>query len=421
MIWQRQAPLLFAILFICYPAWGADSWTRFRGPSGDGHAADGANPPVEFGSEDNIAWRTDLPGQGWSSPVIQDGKVYLSAAIENSDEGFDLSLLILDAGNGNLLKTAKLLSQKTGDTPKIHKKNSHASPTPVIRGDRIFVHFGYQGTVCADLDGNVLWENRELSFPPVHGNGGSPALVDEHLIFTCDGAKDPRVVALNVADGKVAWETERPVQARKKFSFSTPKVIEVAGQTQVIAPGSDCVIALDPSTGDIIWEVRYSGYSVVPKPIFESQMLLMSTGFDQASLLAIRPDGSGDVTETHVEWEMDRNVPRTSSLIANDGLVYSISDTGIILCLQAANGEQVYQKRIGGNFSASPVLAGDHIYFTSEAGVTTVIKTGEEFEKLADNDLGERTLSSAAIVGNAIFMRTADALYRFEQSVVRSP
>ncbi len=413
----RSSQILVAVFsffsFFACPASAQQPWPCFRGPRGDGHAAAESNPPIFWSTTENIIWRTGLPGEGWSSPVIQDGRIFLSAAIENDNDEIDLSLLIVDLKSGELIKTCRLMSSKP---TKIHNKNSHASPTPVINSDRIFVHFGYLGTFCCDLDGNEIWRNCDLLFAPVHGNGGSPVLVDGHLIFTCDGAKDPKVVALNANTGHVVWETPRPArEARKKFSFATPTLIVVDGVKQVIVPGSDCVLALDPISGDIIWDTRYSGYSVVPKPIFESGMVLVSTGFDKAVLLAIRPDGRGLITDTHVRWQVDGNISKTPSMIGHQGLVYCVSDNGIAQCIDVQKGDLLYKQRLGGNFSASPTLARDRIYFTSESGVTTVIKTGTAFEKIAENDLQERTLASMAIAGDAIIMRTAKALYRIEE------
>ena len=262
------------------------------------------------------------------------------------------------------------------------------------------------------LDGDPLWVNRDLYFQPTHGNGGSPILVGDRLIFTCDGDQEPKVVALDANTGRLAWQVRRPVQASKTFSFCTPSAFEVDGKTQVVAPGSDCVQALDPETGETIWEFAYQGYSVVPKPVLESGLVFLSTGFNNAKMLAIEPPGRGAVTDSHLRWQVDRNVPKTPSMIAHEGLVYSISDDGIAMCVEAETGELVYRKRIGGKFSASPLLAGDYLYFTSEQGVTTVIKAGPEFEVVAENDLEERTLASLAVVDNSILLRTAEAIYR---------
>ncbi|MCO8123954.1 PQQ-like beta-propeller repeat protein [Stieleria sp. TO1_6] len=377
--------------------------------------------PTEWSSDKNIAFRTPLAGQGWSSPVIADGRIYVTAAVPQNQEAdakateYALTLIILDAKNGDLLKSVPLMEQTAEKSHKIHKKNSHASPTPIVDGDRVFVHFGYQGTACVDLDGNLIWQNRDLFFKPVHGNGGSPILVDGKLIFTCDGASDPKVVALDAETGKVAWEVERPNDAKKKFSFCTPSLIIVDGQKQVIAPGSDSVLAIDPSNGNVIWQLLYSGYSVIPKPIYHQGLVFLSTSYDTPSMLAIDPTGSGDVTETHLKWSIKRNVPHTASMLAHEGLIYSISDGGIAICVDAQTGDVIYTKRVGGGFSASPVLVDNKIYYTNESGVTTVIATGREYNVLAENDLGERTLASAAVDGNALIMRTADAIYRIEE------
>ncbi|NND98057.1 MAG: PQQ-binding-like beta-propeller repeat protein [Pirellulaceae bacterium] len=423
---SRQFPALTHLLTIALLAMtggqvgAANLWPTFRGPSGDGVAPAQCKPPTKWSTTENIAFRTPLPGQGWSSPVVSENRIYLSAAIPQSESGesdkkdtdFELSLLIIDRDSGELIKKVALLDQPAEKAAKIHGKNSHASPTPILYGDRLYVHFGYQGTCCVDLNGDLIWKNRNLFFKPVHGNGGTPIFVDNRLIFTCDGAKDPKVVALDASTGKVAWEVARPVDAPKKFSFCTPTLIHVQGQHQIIAPGSNCVLAIAPKTGDVIWQLEYTGYSVVPKPLFHNGNVILSTSFDSPSMLSIDPTGNGDVTETHLQWTVKKNVPKTSSMIAHDGLIYSVSDNGVAMCVNAESGEIVYQKRLGGNFSASPVLAGDHIYFTDESGRTTVVKTGRQCTIVAENDLEERTLASMAVAGDSLIVRTADALYR---------
>ena len=226
-----------------------------------------SRPPTRWSATENVAWRTEIPGQGWSTPVVGKDRIYLSAAIESKDSAdqFDLSLVILDRVSGKLLRTVSLMKQDGTIPAKIHKKNSHASPTPILSGDRVFVHFGYQGTACCDRDGAIIWTNRENAFRPTHGNGGTPILVDGKLIFTCDGDKHPKVVALDAERGETVWEVPRPVKAKKTFSFCTPTLIISSGVKQVIAPGSDNVLALDPETGKVIWDVRYTGYSGCPQ------------------------------------------------------------------------------------------------------------------------------------------------------------
>ncbi len=419
-----SALLAALILAPCSDADDSTGWTQFRGSNGDGVTA--KSLPTKWSPESNLRWRTELPGNGWSSPVTVGDRVYLTTAIPVTPDGTEtrisadspgeddqtLALLIVDAESGRLLRQVSVMEQSSERPPKVHAKNSHASPTPIIDGNRLFVHFGYQGTACLTLDGDPLWVNRDLYFQPTHGNGGSPILVGDRLIFTCDGDQEPKVVALDANTGRLAWQVRRPVQASKTFSFCTPSAFDVDGKTQVVAPGSDCVQALDPETGETIWEFEYQGYSVVPKPVLDSGLVFLSTGFNNAKMLAIEPTGRGAVTDSHLRWQVDRNVPKTPSMIAHEGLVYSISDDGIAMCVEAETGELVYRKRIGGKFSASPLLAGDYLYFTSEQGVTTVIKAGPEFEVVAENDLEERTLASLAVVDNSNLLRTAEAIYR---------
>ncbi len=421
------AKTAFALVWVALPIQSLvalDSWSAFRGDHGDGIVRGATDLPIQWSRDSQVSWRTELPGSGWSCPVVQSGRIFLTTAIpdpqrDGEDDGdskqaleYTLSLLIVDAATGELVKQVPVMRQTADRSPRVHSKNSHASPTAIVRGDRVFVHFGYQGTACLTTDGEIVWTNRDLYFKPTHGNGGSPILVDDHLIFTCDGDKEPKVVALDTNTGKLAWQTPRPVSATKTFSFCTPTLIDVDGKKQVIAPGSDCVLALDPATGETLWDVRYVGYSVVPKPVYDGGLVFVSTSFDNSKLLAIQPTGHGVVTDTHVAWQADSNIPKTPSMIAHEGLVYSVSDDGIALCTEAATGDVVYRKRLGGNYSASPLLAAGRIYFTSEEGVTTVIAAGRDYEVLAKNDLGERTLASLGVVDDSLLIRTTAALYR---------
>jgi outer membrane protein assembly factor BamB len=284
-----------------------------------------------------------------------------------------------------------------------------------VDGDRIYVHFGHQGIACLNTQGEIVWKNNEVKYAPVHGNGGSPALVDGLLIYSCDGAKDPFVVALDAQTGKVQWKFQRPGDPPKKFSFCTPLVIEVAGKQQVIIPGSGIVNALDPQTGAEIWSVKHGGYSVIPRPVYGHGLVYFSTSYDSPVVLAVRPDGHGDVTETHVAWEAKKGAPHTPSLLLVGDELYMLADKGILTCLDAKTGDQHWQERIGGNYSSSPIYADGKIYIQSEAGQGMVFRAGKTFEKLAENGFGERSLASYAIGDGAIFIRTAENLYRVEK------
>lgn len=391
----------------------AANWPEFRGPTGQGHAT-AQNLPTEWSDTQNVVWKQPLPGEGWSSPALVDGRLYLTAAIpvENGKEGDrSLSLLILDAQSGRLLRRVDVFQQDGATAPKIHSKNSHASPTPLVDGDQVFVHFGHQGTACLNRAGDIQWTNRDLQYSPVHGNGGSPILVDERLIFSCDGSREPFVVALDRRSGKVLWKTMRQADADRKFSFSTPLLITVDGQRQIISPGSNGVVAYDPQDGSEIWHVTYDGYSVIPRPIYGHGLIYISTGYNTPSVLAIRPDGQGDVTESHVAWTFKRGAPHTPSLLLVGDELYMVSDRGVATCLDAKTGEEVWQERLGGAFSASPIYADGKIYMQSEEGVGFVLRPGREFDLVAENKLGERTLASYAVDNGRLYIRSAEHLF----------
>jgi len=403
------------VLLAPAPAVQTSDWPEFRGPTGQGLVPRG-KAPLEWGPSKNVAWKQTIPGKGWSSPVVVAGRVYLTSGVPAKGAADELALeaLCLDAGSGKILWEKEVFRQPKS-VARGHSKNSPASPTPLVYEGRVYVHFGHMGTACLDTEGKILWKNTSLRYSPVHGNGGSPILVDDRLIFSCDGSANPFVVALNKDNGEVLWKTPRSVNAGKKFAFHTPLLIVVNDKKQVISAGSEAVCAYDPTDGKEIWKVRTSGYSVIPRPVHGHGLVYVCTGYDSPSLLAIKPDGKGDVTETHVAWKVTRNVSHTASPLLLGDELYMVSDRGVVSCLDAKTGEVIWSERLAGNnFSASPVLIEDKIYLQSEEGVGTVLKVGRTFEKLARNPLDERTLASVAVVGGALFVRTETQLYRFE-------
>lgn len=388
----------------------AENWPEFRGAGGQGHAsANVTGLPVHWGPDRNVAWKTPIPGRGWSSPVVVDGRIYLTTALV--EESGDLQALCLDEKSGRILWRVTVFEGGGAAGGNMHRKNSQASPTPVVEGDRIYAHFGHLGTACLDRSGKVIWRNSELSYAPVHGNGGSPVIVDDILFFSCDGAKDPFVAALDKRTGRVRWTTGRTVDASKKFSFCTALAITVDGQKQIISPGSDMVGAYDPRNGREIWKVRYDGYSVVPRPVFGHGLLFISTGFDRPVVMAIRPGGRGDVTDTHVAWTVRRSGPNTPSMLLAGDELYMVSDSGIASCLDARTGEVHWQERVGGNYSSSPVYADGRIYLQSEEGKGVVLQPGKEFKVLAENELKETSLASYAVAQDSLLIRTEGHLY----------
>lgn len=390
-------------------------WTEFRGPSRQGHS-DEKNLPLRWSATENVAWKVGIPGKGWSSPIVLHGRVYLTTATPaGAEEDGDqlLQAVCLDAASGQFLWTTTVKEQRAAETLPIHSKNSHASPTPLTDGKHLFVHFGTSATACLTLEGEIVWCTTDLKYDPRHGSGGSPELFEDLLVVSCDGADVQFVVALDAGTGEVRWKTARPpVPNSRKFSFTTPLVIDVAGTTQVVSPATDVVVAYEPRTGREIWRVDYDGYSVVPRPVYHGGLLYMCTGWSPPQLLAIRPDGRGNVTGSHIAWRTARSVPNTPSLLAAGREIYMVSDAGVASCLDAATGAVQWQERIGGNFSASPILADGKIYLQSEQGDTTVLRPGRKFTLLARNSLGERTLASPAVADASLFLRTEQHLYR---------
>ncbi|MBK5290637.1 MAG: PQQ-binding-like beta-propeller repeat protein [Acidobacteriia bacterium] len=395
---------LLLLLAVSYLHACAEDWPQFRGPGGQGHSRE-AGLPFEWSETDNVRWKVALPGLGWSSPSIQGETIWLTTATE---EGRSLRLLAVDRTSGAIRSNVEVFHLK-GSIP-VHGKNSRASPTPVVEGDRVYVHFGSYGTACVRTDGEILWRT-QLAYDHRHGPGGSPALYKDLLLISCDGYDIQYVVALDKRTGEIHWKTARAGYQ----AYTTPLLITVNGRDQMISPGAWRAVAYDPSTGEEIWSVRYGkGYSNVPRAVFGHGLVYICTGFDQADLLAVRPTGSGDVTDTHVAWSGKRGIPLTPSPILVGDEIYFASDNGVATSLDAKTGKEHWRQRLGGNYSASPIYGDGRIFFLSEECVSTVIAPGQTYKPLAANRLDGRCLASPAVSGGAIFLRSDTHLYRLE-------
>ena len=401
--------LIFSLCLVLTAASaGAQDWPEFRGPTGQGHS-DQRDLPLEWGEDRNVAWKVRVPGQGWSSPAIADGKVWLTTAVTD-EAGLSLRAVAFDAATGDEILNVAVFQQS--DTRLLNPKNSHASPTPIVDGDRVYVHFGASGTAALSTDGHVLWTTR---FPYIsqHGNGGSPALYKDLLIINCDGYDQAFVVALDTATGEVRWKADRSGPFSQ--AYSTPLVVRVDERDQAISIGAFRTTAFDAETGEEIWHVRYDdGFSNVPRPVYGNGLVYIDTGFNDPKLMAVRVDGAGDVTDSHVEWIRTRSIPFTPSPLLVGEELYIVSDLGVISCLDAATGEVHWQERVLGNYSASPLYADGRIYFSSEEGVTTVIAPGREFQALATNTIDGWMLASIAVYEGAFFIRSHTHLYRID-------
>jgi len=405
----------FFALLMC-PCALSEDWPQFGGPGARGISSE-KGIPVSWSGKKNVAWKFRLPGTGWSSPVVVDGKVYLSAAVvsaKSSKDNPSLVALSVDADSGKLLWQTELFARARSS--RRHQKNSHASPTPLVDDGKLYVHFGTNGTACLDLAGKILWKNEELIYSPVHGGGSSPVRAGEVIVFSCDGASSPFVVGLDRNNGKIRWKTNRPKSSGKLFAFATALLLELDGKKQVILPGANWIASYDPADGSELWKAWHGGYSVVPRPLYGHGLVYFSSSFDQAKMFAIRPDGKGEVTKTHIAWQSNRSAPHSASPVLVGEELYYVSDRGVASCIDARTGKLHWRERVGGNYSASIFYADGKIYFQNEKGEGVVIAAGKKFKVLSRNKLGERTLASYAISSGAIYIRGADHLFKIQAS-----
>jgi len=381
----------------------AEDWPEFRGPTGQG-ISDERGLPLTWSESKNVKWKTAIPGKGWSSPAILGDRIWLTTA---TDDGKSLRAICVDRNSGAITQNIEVFRIK--NLGPMSPKNSLASPTPVLDGDRVYLHFGAHGTACLTQTGEIVWKTRLEYDNGQHGPGGSPVLYENLLIVSCDGLDIQYVVALDKLTGKTKWKKMR----QGYQAYTTPLVVRTPAGDQVISPGALRAIAYEPRTGKEIWNVRYGdGFSNVPRPVYGNGLVYICTGFQEPSMLAVRIDGRGDVTKSHVAWTLKRGVPLTPSPLLLGDELYMMNDGGIASCVDAKTGTELWRARINGNFSASPIYADGRIYFLSEEGLTVVIAPGRKFQALATNQLDGETLASMAVSGGSIFIRSRTHLYR---------
>ena len=408
---RRLVAAGFVLAITAGPA-GADDWPEFRGPTGQGHAPD-AQVALTWSETENVTWKSSVVGLGWSSPAVAHGRIWLTTAVTEPGAGSSLRLLAYDVETGDNTLDVEVLD--SSEIYPLNPKNSLASPTVVVDpdGERVYVHFGAAGTAAVATDGEIVWRTR---FPYIsqHGNGGSPILHDGRLIVSIDGYDTAFLVALDARTGEEQWRSMRPDPVSQ--AYSTPITIRVGDREQIVGVSAFRTTGHDPRTGEEIWRVRYpNGFSNVPRPVYGHGLVYLSTGFQSPVLLAVRADGSGDVTRSHIAWRLRRGAPLTPSPILVGDELYVVTDFGIATCVDARTGAMHWQERLGGNHSASPVFVDGRIYFQNEEGVTIVIAPGTEFRELARNRLDGSTLASMAVSDDALFVRTDTHLYRIEE------
>ncbi len=419
---KKIIPIILAACSVISMA--ADNWPQFRGPDGTGHS-DAKDLPTEWSESKNIVWKTPIHDRGWSSPVVFGKQVWLTSA---SKDGRQLFALCLDKDTGKLIRDIKLFD--VAQPQYAHPFNTYASPTPVIEQGRVYITFGSPGTAAIDTKTfKVIWERRDFECNHFRGSGSSPIIFRDMLLMHFDGSDHQFVVALNKTTGKTIWRTERSIDFQDldkngkpaaegdlRKAFSTPHVTQINGRWEMISLGAKAAYSYDPFTGKELWRVEERGqHSASTRPVLGHGMIFYPTGFSNGQLYAVRTGGSGLITDSHVAWRVKRGASNKPSILLIDDLIYMIGDTGIATCVEAKTGEIVWQQRIGGEYSASPVYADGKIWMFSEEGKTTVIKPGRTFEKLAENNLDDGFLASPAIAGKAFYLRTRTHLYRIEK------
>jgi outer membrane protein assembly factor BamB len=417
---MRVASFLLVVFFTGSVV-AAESWWQFLGPDGNGHAS-ATDLPLKWTDRENIVWKTSIHDRGWSSPVVHGSQVWLTTA---TTDGHRLFAICIDKNTGRVLHDRQVFD--VGDPQKISSENTYATPTPVIEQGRVFLHFGTYGTACLDTKtGNTIWTRRDLKcdHETNAGPASSPTIVGNNVVVHVDGRDVQYIIALDKTTGSTVWKTPRsfdystvPVHMRKGYGM--PGVAPRGGRIQLVSSVGQGVYAYDVS-GNELWRVRHKGWSIAPRPVAGHGLVFAIVDRDHPELWAIRHDGSGDVTESHIAWKETRSMPaRCTPLLIGD-LLYVVNRAGIMTCLEAKTGALVWKQRLEGEYSATPIVAKDRIYLFNEDATCTIIRPGRRFDVIAANSLAkQQLLASPAVEGNAFIVRTANNLYRIETGARR--
>ena len=393
-------------------------WPQFRGPDGQGHS-DQTGIPIHWKEGENITWKTAVPGEGWSSPVIAGDQVWMTSA---EADGKSLHAICIDKRSGKLLHNVEVLTPQ--DAGPLHRLNGYASPTPVLDGERVYTHFGPRGSVCLDTTGKIIWKNNSFKYNVIQGAASSPILHGDMLILTCDGIDNQFIVALDKRTGKIKWKQPRAhleAAAKKrsiaKMSYSTPLIQRINGVPQLVCSGADHVASYDLKTGAEIWWMPYDGFSIVGRPSYGNGLFYVvgSIRQDHFCVYAVHP-GKGRLRDDQVVWQRSISIPHVSSPLLVGRELFVVHDGGVASCVDALTGKEHWRERLGGNHDASPVEIRGRIYFCNREGKTTIAAASDKFEVLAINQLKGTFKASPAIADGALFLRSDTHLYRIEKS-----
>lgn len=410
--------LLSISLASCLVIEANEQWSQFRGHYGNG-IIKSTSAPINWSDNTNIDWKTPIHDRGWSSPVIWNDQIWMTTATK---EGNKMYAICVNKLSGKIEHDIHVFDVKSPQA--ITNENTYASPTPVVEEGRVYVHFGTYGTACISTkDGQILWKRRDLNCDHEIGAGpaSSPFIYNNFLIFNVDGRDVQYVIALNKETGETAWKTNRSVdfsdvQVNQRKAYGTPFIIPRGNSNQMVSIGAKGVYSYDPENGKELWKAEHRGWSIAPRPVYGEGLVFTMIDRDRPEMWAIKPNGSGDITETHIEWKETKRMPPRASPIIIKGLLFVVDRNGYISCIEAKTGKSIWQKRMKGRFSASPILANNLIYFFNEDTVCTIIKPTRELEIVAENKLSsDKLMATPAFDENSIYIRTENNLYRIKE------
>ena len=407
--------LLLITVASCVVIEANEQWSQFRGHYGNG-IIKSTSAPINWSENTNIDWKTPIHDRGWSSPVIWNDQIWMTTATKDGNKMYAICVNKL---SGKIEHDIHVFDVKSPQA--ITNENTYASPTPVVEEGRVYVHFGTYGTACISTkDGQILWKRRDLNCDHEIGAGpaSSPFIYNNFLIFNVDGRDVQYVIALNKETGKTAWKTNRSVdfsdvQVNQRKAYGTPFIIPRGNSNQMVSIGAKGVYSYDPENGKELWKAEHRGWSIAPRPVYGEGLVFTMIDRDRPEMWAINPNGSGDITETHIEWKETKRMPPRASPIIIKGLLFVVDRNGYISCIEAKTGKSIWQKRMKGRFSASPILANNLIYFFNEDTVCTIIKPTRELEIVAENKLSDdKLMATPAFDENSIYIRTEKKLTR---------
>ena len=407
--------LLLITVASCVVIEANEQWSQFRGHYGNG-IIKSTSAPINWSENTNIDWKTPIHDRGWSSPVIWNDQIWMTTATKDGNKMYAICVNKL---SGKIEHDIHVFDVKSPQA--ITNENTYASPTPVIEEGRVYVHFGTYGTACISTkDGQILWKRRDLNCDHEIGAGpaSSPFIYNNFLIFNVDGRDVQYVIALNKETGETAWKTNRSVdfsdvQVNQRKAYGTPFIIPRGNTNQMVSIGAKGVYSYDPENGKELWKAEHRGWSIAPRPVYGEGLVFTMIDRDRPEMWAINPNGSGDITETHIQWKETKRMPPRASPIIIKGLLFVVDRNGYISCIEAKSGKSIWQKRMKGRFSASPILANNLIYFFNEDTVCTIIKPTRELEIVAENKLSDdKLMATPAFDENSIYIRTEKKLTR---------